>query len=105
MDKYSGNNSDASGIHTFTMQQELFNREVLDSSVIHSVKKKGVVGNVGLEISMLPSANTAITEAFSERLPPEKTAVWRAHSKTPTSTRPGTEPREKSEKKKSIGER
>lgn len=65
MDDYSGNNSDASGIRTFSMQKELFNREILDCSVICSVKKKGIVGNVCLEISTLPFANTAISEAFS----------------------------------------
>lgn len=69
VDDYSKTNSYASGSHTFTMQQEVFTREVLDSSVIHSVKKKGIVGNVGLEISMLPSANTAISEAFSKQTP------------------------------------
>lgn len=66
MDDYSGNNGDASGIHKFTMEQELFNREVLGSCMIRSVKKSGIVGNVGLEISTLPSANTAISEAFSK---------------------------------------
>lgn len=48
------------------MQQELCNREVLDSSMIRSVKKKSIVGNGGLEISTLPFANTAIKEEFSK---------------------------------------